>query len=105
MACFCRRILIIEIIANRGEKSFDICIYERDYEFPLRWFSKRQAGKFAYEAIAQKCKRRGNLFARDQLVCKVREDELWYTSQILLVFVECLATLGSLLFSRRICSR
>lgn len=57
--------------------------------FPLRWSSKRQAGKFAYEAIVQKCKRRGNLFARDQLVHKVREDELWYTSQILLVFIEC----------------
>jgi len=43
----------------------------------------------------QECKRRGNLFACNQLVRKVR-DELWYTSQILLVLIECLATLSSL---------
>lgn len=76
---------------------FDIGVYQRDWVqmFPPGWSSRRQAGKFAYEAIAQKCKRRGNLFARDQLVHKVREDELRYTSQILL-FIECLATLSSL---------
>lgn len=63
------------------KKSPDTSVYEQDYEFKRSEFSaslflKRQAGKFAYEAIVQKCKRLGNLFARDQLEHKVREDEL-----------------------------
>lgn len=60
-----------------------------------RWSSNRQAEKFAYEAKSQKCKRRGNLFARDQLVREVCRRALVYTPQILLVFAERSLSFGS----------